>query len=1468
MGRLRSWWVWSLAALFMLPLVRGSANADPQPAVEQLISPDEMLSVDQVHPGMKGVGKSVFVGTKIETFNVTVLGVLRKIDFGGDMILIRINDGPPVTSGSGVSAGMSGSPIYVDGKLIGALAFAWPFAKDPVAGVTPIAQMLENYRPGSAPKPALVAQSGDLKPDGGPLQLDGKLFARASVVPDAGLAPRSGDGTLYLAPVATPIMVSGMGRSGLDALKRRFSRYSSLVMAGPGHTDLPAAERPKIEPGSAVGVQLMGGDVDSTAIGTVTYVKGNHVVAFGHPMFGIGTIDLPMTTAYIHGIISSQEVSFKMGSPIETVGRVMQDRNWSIGGQMGSPSPTIQAEFVITDKDRGVHRDYKVVSAVHRDLTPMLLYGALLNAVSSVSPPTTGTTRGVVEVWAKGIPGVRRENVFAMGERKSQIEQLFADPMAGMPLAELLQILDVLENNTFGSVPVEHIRVAVDISEKRETASIERAYADRKVVKPGEKVKIGVVFQPVNAPRQTREYEVEIPRNIPGGKVQIGVSGGASAERIRQAMQITRPQAKSLPQLLGQISGREQNNELNIEIAQTVAGVAVSGREFPNLPTVVVEVLTGANPSGIRMIRSHTRRTESTPWVLSGAQLLTLQVDADEKDKSGPATTFGASGGAGLGSLLDLFKLGLGGGEAGAGDLSGELSGDGASDDGASIEGAAALSRLFPLAAGRRPFARDPGSEPAMPSFDELQRILEGSGPQQGGGAEGGAVTPPRKGVGRGPGVWRMTTAKDFQPGKLDGVLVSSRGELALAPKADALLTSPDRFFWAQATDRAGTVYAGSWLDGGILKITADGKTSRLLGSEADIAISAVAADPDGTVYAAAEPTGAIYRIEPSGAIRELARIPDHRIWALRRSGDSLYAGTGSEGGLYRIAMDGKVSLVFTAPDRHVFALAADGKGTLYCGTYPRGKVFRVRDGKAEPLYELPASTVTALACDGNGNVYVGTSPHATVVKLTPDGVASVVFQSAEKHVFSLLVGDEGTLTVATGPQAHVYRVAADRTVSTLWAPQAAYVLSLSRDDAGNLYATTAGPTQIVRLTAATALTGTYTSAPLNAGNSARWGRVRWTGSTEGVKIQTRTGSTAYPDATWSDWSEAYTKAVGQPISSPVGQYLQYRVLLQTGPTVPSLRSLDLFYRPRNRAPEVTLKSPAAGDVLSGTRPIRWVGKDPDGDRLRYEVYYAREGTDTWTKIGSRTSRSGDEDENGADLGSQASALPHSAPPALHAAKPVGKRHSAAVPLARGTRQVAAPAAGGRRRPVQASAGKGQSITITLPSVDDANAVESESGSDTDSSELGEGGASLTWNTRKVPDGRYRLKVVATDALTCPDEPATAEAISEAVLVDNTAPVIPAAAAKRVGLAPPLTIPVRDSGTYLASAEYRVDEGEWIAAAAADGIFDSAEELVRIDRAMLKPGHHALFVRVRDAAGNEATTRIVYTLARPAAPKK
>jgi sugar lactone lactonase YvrE len=1464
--------------LLLLSLRTAPGSAAP------LLGPDEALTIDQIRPGMRGIGKSVFEGTRIETFHVTVMGVLRKIDYGGDLVLIRIEDGPVVRRRQGVSQGMSGSPIYIDGKLVGALAFAWPFSKEPIAGVTPIHQMLEDFEPGSSGRPTTSDRptTNDQRPTtydlrlasshSRPLRIDGKPITRVQVVPEAVAGHNAPPQTLMLAPVATPIFVSGMGRMGLDWLNRSLARYNVVAMPGPGRAE--TNERPELVPGAAVGAQLIAGDVDVTAIGTVTLVKNGRVLAFGHPMFGLGAIDVPMTTAYVHGVLSSANVSFKLASPIEMVGKVSQDRNWAIGGWLGRNAELIPSRFRIRDLERGVSRDYGIRSIQQKGLTSQIIFGSLLSAVASVAPPAEGTTRSTLEVTPRGLPPVRRENLFASGGRSNAFEQLFADPFAGLPMGELLEVLDTLENNPFGPIPVEGIQVDVEVSEKRRSATIERVYADRKRVKPGETVKVGVVIQPYHQEKELRELTVQIPKNTPGGRIQIGVAGGQSARRTLSWLGVQRPAARTVPQLLAAIVERERNNDLVVETTLPVAGINAQGLEFPDLPNSLAELLLTANPTGVRLSRGHQRQVLTMPWSLSGGQILALQVEAEEKDKVGPAPTPSLFPGLfGFGSFFEeLYRYNTA--DAPSGD-EGDEPADGMSYLGVSkgkretvgdketaflrsiLPRSPIISRS-PLLTHRMAANGEPIKPPRMPTWEELDELQTKSVSELSiqDASPGGRG---RKGIGRAASVWRQASQKEFAAGKGEGVLITSTGEVVAAPTPERLYDAADRFLIGQVADHRGNVYVGSWLDGTVLRIDAEGRVTTFH-QTGDVAVQALAVDRDDNLYVGAIPSGRITRIRPDGTATPLCRLENSYIWAMTCDpAGNLYAATGSEGKLYRVSPDGKAEVLFTAPDRHILALAAGSKlqapsskfrstwslelgaWSLYFGTYPKGKVYRLdADGGVKAIFEAPKAAVQSLAVDTRGNLYVGTSPKAAVYKIAPDGAVTTLFESTERHVMSLVADPDGMLYAAVGPTGKVYRIAPDKTVASLFDPETAYALSLTRDAAGHLLATTAGPSRVyhVELAAhnptndqrpttndqrpttdestrsqeraegatsaasterersehrARAIASTFTSTVHDAGGPARWGVIRWRADAKGtpVRLQTRTGNTAYPDATWSDWSPELAASAGTKVPSPPGQFIQYRALLGTPGANPArLQSVEVYYLTRNRAPEVTLSTPARDDVWSGEKSIQWTAKDPDGDRLAFELFAAPEGSTRWKKLGSKTK-----------------------PPTTVTRKDEGPARAPAGPEA---------------------------------------LSETEEADDSQSTDF-------TWNTTEVKDGRYRLKIVASDANANPTEPLTAEAVSEAIVVDNTPPTIELRAARRPSpKAPPQEIPCRDAVSPIASAEYRVDKGEWIAAAAADGIFDSPAESLRLDPNRLPRGRHTLTLRVRDAAGNERMATLTY----------
>src|SRR5262245_31948805 len=310
-------------ALFLAP---ASVSAGPRP--------ESYWNVDDVQPGMHGYGRTVMKGTRIETFDAEVLGVLKNTSPGRDMVLCRLA-GLNLEK-TGIIAGMSGSPVYIEGKLLGAVAYAWPFGKEPIAGVTPFSQMhsyVESY------------ERRDLAEKGGfnriglrtPLTIDGMRFDSVTVSQGYDSEQPAADDQLCLVPLRTPLMATGFTERSLSLLRDRFPRAGWLPMQAGGAAAKIAEEEKNtpLQPGGPMAVALISGDFDLSGLGTVTHIEGDRVYGWGHPFFSMGHCEFPLMTGYIHTVYPRQSVSFKMGSPLKTVGVLDTDVSTGVAGHLG-----------------------------------------------------------------------------------------------------------------------------------------------------------------------------------------------------------------------------------------------------------------------------------------------------------------------------------------------------------------------------------------------------------------------------------------------------------------------------------------------------------------------------------------------------------------------------------------------------------------------------------------------------------------------------------------------------------------------------------------------------------------------------------------------------------------------------------------------------------------------------------------------------------------------------------------------------------------------------------------------------------------------------------------------------------------------------------------------------------------------------------------------------------------------------
>lgn len=702
---------------------------------------------------------------------------------------------------------------------------------------------------------------------------------------------------------------------------------------------------------------------------------------------------------------------------------------------------------------------------------------------------------------------------------------------------------------------------------------------------------------------------------------------------------------------------------------------------------------------------------------------------------------------------------------------------------------------------------------------------------------------------------WLVSTQSEFLKGEPDQVSIDSNGRVTLGPALETLGELEAPAVWRLAADDNDGVWAGTGSDGKLWYVGPSGEP-KMVFDASELDLHALATAPGGAVYTASSPEGKVFRVERDGRSEVVFDPEEKYIWSLATARDgTLYVGTGDRGRIYRVK-DGKGELFYDPEVLHVAALAFDPDGNLLVGTSSPGRVLRV-DPSGKPFVLLESAyqevrslrisegviyataagatsvgsepppepstpetstrapipvvsteitvsavgdtTVVTPATSGGTETRARSGPQkGAVYRIAPDGQWSTVWESPDDLPYDLLVEPTGALLVATGAKGKLFRLAGSPTLVTLVTrTDAQQITALARDRRGRLLLATSNPGRIIRVSASPAEKGTYLSEVRDTSSVATWGAIRWRATEPpGTKVElfTRSGNTAKPDKTWSDWSGAYTNPRGSVITSPKARYLQWRaVLTGTATATPVLTSVTAAYLPRNTRPvveSITVHPPGvvfqrpyttgepeiagldpntsdgrpSASAAAGTPPVSpllgrrlfqkslqtfvWQARDADNDRLQYDVLYRLEGESDW-KV-----------------------------------------------LKRG-------------------------LTDEI----------------------------YTWDTTSVPDGTYLIKVVASDlSANAPDRALQGERESAPFDVDNTAPTIEVEKEPRKGV---LTFTVRDSHSPIDRVEYSQNAGRWKLAYPVDGLLDSREERFSLTLDETETGPTVL--RVTDALGNVAT---------------
>ena len=586
--------------------------------------PKTYWNVDDIRPGMKGTGRTVMVGTKLEDFEAEVLGVMKGVSPGRDMVLCRLKGCN--LEHAGIIQGMSGSPIMIDGKLLGAVAFAWEFAKDPIAGVTPFSQMVQYARSSDRKLAAEGIELGEphallldeARVVGGLSGLDFDLARPVAVV---------GGGLAGMKPIATPIAASGFSARALAILADGLGPIGMAPVAGGAATERIKREEgdKPLVPGSPLSIAMVTGDFDISGIGTVTHVEGDRVYGFGHPMMSLGTCEFPMMTGYIHTVYPRASVSMKMGSPLKTVGVMDTDVSTGVAGRLGRKPDMLPMTVKVTSGRYSEPQTFRVEIVREPNLMPTLVMAVLANAIDTEGDlPNELTARLRAKVVLKGGGTIEIDDAIS-GARYSGPTgpQAMFGPVA--------TIVGILSRNAIGPVRIESIDAQVEVARGRTTASIESARLVSDRLEPGGTVKAVVTIKPYKRDRETIALAMQLPDDLPEGHYEAVICDmtGSLRRRLRNDPRLLDP--RDSDDLLRLVRAQTEINRksLSLHVQRPDRGMAVEGQALPNLPGSVRAVFSTSRQTADPQVRADLVQSLETGWVIEGSQTLRFSVVKD-----------------------------------------------------------------------------------------------------------------------------------------------------------------------------------------------------------------------------------------------------------------------------------------------------------------------------------------------------------------------------------------------------------------------------------------------------------------------------------------------------------------------------------------------------------------------------------------------------------------------------------------------------------------------------------------------------------------------------------------------------------------------------------------------------------------------------------------------------------------------
>ncbi len=542
---------------------------------------------------------------------------------GQDLILCRLS-GCNLEK-TGVIAGMSGSPVYIRGKLLGAVAYAWQFGKEPIAGVTPFCQM-KSY----AKAHEKLKQQGPVRLGlRSPVTIGNKKYNSVTVSNSfAAPQPASVDG-LWLTPLRTPLMASGFSAHSLSLLGEQLKNTGLVPMQGGGVSGRIARreENTRLQPGGALSVALILGDFDLSGIGTVTHIEGNRVYGWGHPFMSLGHCEIPMMTGYVHTIYPRQNLSFKMGSPLKTVGVINSDVSTCIAGWLGKEPDMLPVRMKVTREDPSRSKIFNIQVVRQQELLSNLVFTALTNSVEIEGKlPEELTARMRARIELDGHKSIVLEDTFSGTS--------FSGGRA--PRALYSQIANILSSLTFNEhkrIRIKRIDCETTLQEGRCTGEVESVELDSEVYRPGETLRATVFIKPHKQDLQKIRIELPLPNDLPEGKYEVRICDDRSniKETLRSDPTLKSPQSlSSLYQAL-ELQTSVQRTAVVLRIPLDKSGVAVNGKSLWDLPPSMIHILAHSRRTGAKSLSRALVAKQITPWVVQGSEAIGFRVSRTKR---------------------------------------------------------------------------------------------------------------------------------------------------------------------------------------------------------------------------------------------------------------------------------------------------------------------------------------------------------------------------------------------------------------------------------------------------------------------------------------------------------------------------------------------------------------------------------------------------------------------------------------------------------------------------------------------------------------------------------------------------------------------------------------------------------------------------------------------------------------------